>query len=95
MCGENSLGWIHCEASSYKPGLKLCSYLLKNARIEYAQDNLNQAIRCLVNEKYAPINNALVELFDVSYFFSEVKGVKDDVYISIGYKKIEKMDCQL
>ena len=88
FCG-NSLGWVSCESFGYEAGEKFCSYLLKNAQIEFAQDNFDRSIMCLANKSYHPIQNALVEVKNVSFFFINAKGVKNEADIFIKFKNEE------
>lgn len=88
MCGDTFFKRF-CEHFEYGPGIKFCSYLLKNARTEFPQQNLDKALMCLAGESYKPMKNVWQILNDVEYHFKEVKRLKNDVMVSVYFQKNE------
>ena len=67
MCGD-SLGWKRCQSFGDPAGKAYCQHLLKHAAFEFAQDNLNDALECLLRDSFQPFTGGMVRYHDVSYY---------------------------
>ena len=74
-----------CLDGGYPPGHRLCQYLLENAAVEFPQDNLARALKCISNGPHVGPEDVFVELFHVRYTSGSVPGVPKHVHVTLEF----------
>jgi hypothetical protein len=74
-----------CLDGGYPPGHRLCQYLLKSTAVEFPQDNLAHALKCISNVPNIGPQDVFVELFHVRYTSGSAPGIPKRVHVTLEY----------
>ena len=81
--GADILWTKHCDYGEYSPGKALCDYLMANSSVEFPQDNLGRALRCITKDPKKLDMGVFTEFLHVRFFSSSVPGVPDNIGITL------------
>ena len=74
-----------CEHHSYKPGMKLCLWMMQNNSGEFMEYNVASVMSCLGSPSYLKAKNSMLNNATGNLVIFEIDGIKDSVSIELEY----------
>jgi hypothetical protein len=82
----DSLRSLDCTDGGYKPGARLCRYLVDHSATEFSVNNFRAAFACLSGVPAQTRNYVSYDRLDVRVSAYEAVGVRQDVELSLDFK---------